>query len=120
MARTPCKNNSTRDPNDNGSKFYICVADSSGLDQTYTVFGEVFRGMEVLDKIAASVRDDRDNPLESIPNNSDPSRPVKTTVRLGRSNPSQQAAQKGHPTRPQASHNRKGVTILTSPPQATG
>jgi len=41
MAKVPRESNSTRDPNDNGSQFYICVADSSGLDRTYTVFGEV-------------------------------------------------------------------------------
>jgi peptidyl-prolyl cis-trans isomerase B (cyclophilin B) len=67
MAKVPRESNSTRDPNDNGSQFYICVADSSGLDRTYTVFGEVFRGMEVVDKIVASPRDEFDNPLKSIP-----------------------------------------------------
>jgi peptidyl-prolyl cis-trans isomerase B (cyclophilin B) len=49
-----------------GSQFYICVEDNSGLDRTYTVFGEVFRGMEVVDKIAAAARDAADNPLEPI------------------------------------------------------
>ena len=29
-----------------GSQFFISVADSGGLDRTYTVFGEVVRGME--------------------------------------------------------------------------
>jgi peptidyl-prolyl cis-trans isomerase B (cyclophilin B) len=67
MAKVPRESNSTRDPNDNGSQFYICVADSSGLDRTYTVFGEVFRGMEVVDKIVAAARDDCDNPLQAIP-----------------------------------------------------
>jgi peptidyl-prolyl cis-trans isomerase B (cyclophilin B) len=67
MAKVPRESNSTRDPNDNGSQFYICVADSSGLDRTYTVFGEVFRGMEVVDKIVVAARDECDNPLEPIP-----------------------------------------------------
>ena len=35
MAKMPREINSTRDPNDNGSQFYICVADSSGLDRMY-------------------------------------------------------------------------------------
>ena len=65
MAKVPRESNSTRDPNDNGSQFYICVADSSGLDRTYTVFGEVCRGMEVVDKIVAP-RDEFDNPLKPI------------------------------------------------------
>ena len=66
MAKVPRESNSTRDPNDNGSQFYICVEDSSGLDRTYTVFGEVFRGMEVVDKIVAAARDEFDNPLKPI------------------------------------------------------
>jgi peptidyl-prolyl cis-trans isomerase B (cyclophilin B) len=56
----------TQDFNYNGSQFYICVADNSGLDRTYTVFGEVFRGMEVADKIVAVARGDYDNPLKPI------------------------------------------------------
>ena len=66
MPKVPRESNSTRDFNDNGSQFYICVADNNGLDRTYTVFGEVFRGMEVVDKIVAAARDDCDNPLEPI------------------------------------------------------
>jgi len=66
MAKMPRESNSTRDFNDNGSQFFICVVDSSGLDRRYTVFGEVIRGMEVADKIAALPRDENDNPLESV------------------------------------------------------
>ena len=42
------------------------MEDNSGLNRTYTVFGEVFRGMEVVDKIVAAPRDDNDNPLQPI------------------------------------------------------
>jgi peptidyl-prolyl cis-trans isomerase B (cyclophilin B) len=49
-----------------GSQFYLCVTDNSGLDRTYTVFGKVFRGMEVADKIVAAARDEFDNPLKLI------------------------------------------------------
>lgn len=66
MAKMPRESNSTRDFNDNGSQFFICVVDASGLDRTYTVFGEVYRGLDVIDKIAALPRDDRDNPLEPV------------------------------------------------------
>jgi peptidyl-prolyl cis-trans isomerase B (cyclophilin B) len=66
MAKVPRESNSTRDFNDSGSQFFISVGDNSGLDRTYTVFGEVFRGMEVVDKIVAAPRDERDNPLEPI------------------------------------------------------
>jgi peptidyl-prolyl cis-trans isomerase B (cyclophilin B) len=37
------------------------------LDRRYSVFGEVFRGMEVVDKIASAARDEYNNPLEPIP-----------------------------------------------------
>lgn len=66
MAKMPRDVNTTRDFNDNGSQFFICVQDSSGLDRRYTVFGEVIRGMDVVDKIAAVPRDENDNPLEPI------------------------------------------------------
>jgi peptidyl-prolyl cis-trans isomerase B (cyclophilin B) len=42
------------------------VNDGSGLDRTYTVFGEVFRGMDIVDKIVAAARDEADNPLQPI------------------------------------------------------
>ncbi|MSQ77140.1 MAG: peptidylprolyl isomerase [Nitrospiraceae bacterium] len=66
MAKMPKETNSTRNFDDNGSQFFICVADSSGLDRRYTVFGEVVRGLDVVDKIVAAPRDERDNPLEPI------------------------------------------------------
>jgi cyclophilin family peptidyl-prolyl cis-trans isomerase len=43
------------------------MADNSWLDRTYTVFGEVFRDMDVVDKIVAAPRDEFDNPLKPIP-----------------------------------------------------
>ena len=66
MAKIPRESNSTRDFNDSGSQFFICVADSSGLDRRYTVFGEVYRGIEVADKIVALPRDEHDNPFEDV------------------------------------------------------
>lgn len=66
MAKVPRESNSTRDFNDSGSQFFISVNDNSGLDRTYTVFGEVFRGLDIVDKIVAVPRDERDNPLEPI------------------------------------------------------
>ena len=51
-----------------GSQFYI-VDNPQGahfLDGQYTVFGEVIKGMEVVDKIAAQPKDQADRPLEDI------------------------------------------------------
>jgi peptidyl-prolyl cis-trans isomerase B (cyclophilin B) len=37
------------------------------LDQSYTVFGQVIRGMDVIDKIAALKTDNNNRPLEDVP-----------------------------------------------------
>ncbi|KAA3617912.1 MAG: peptidylprolyl isomerase [Calditrichaeota bacterium] len=45
-----------RTPNINagaGSQFFIMHGDRQGLDKQYTVFGEVTKGMDVVDKIAS-------------------------------------------------------------------
>ncbi len=54
------------DPNSAGCQFFICVGDSLFLDNQYTAFGRVTRGMEVADQIVGSPRDGRDNPNERI------------------------------------------------------
>jgi cyclophilin family peptidyl-prolyl cis-trans isomerase len=41
----------TSDPNSGGSQFFICFKDTPQLNNQYTVFGEVVRGMETVDKI---------------------------------------------------------------------
>ena len=53
-------------PNSAGSQFFICVADAHFLDNNYTVFGKVLKGMDVADQIVNSSRDKSDNPLERI------------------------------------------------------
>ncbi len=40
--------------------------DNSELDITYNIFGEVVRGMDVVDKIVDAIRDDNDNPLTPV------------------------------------------------------
>lgn len=45
MARTP-------DPDSAGSQFYICLNALPSLDGQYTVFGQVYEGQDVVNKIA--------------------------------------------------------------------
>lgn len=51
-------------PDSAGSQFFIMVADSPHLDGDYAAFGEVLSGMEVVDEIVASDRDEADKPYE--------------------------------------------------------
>jgi cyclophilin family peptidyl-prolyl cis-trans isomerase len=52
----------------NGSQFYI-VENHTGtnfLDNAYTVFGQVIKNMDLIDKIAAQPKDQRDRPIKEI------------------------------------------------------
>lgn len=49
-----------------GSQFFIMHEDRPNLDHNYTVFGEVTKGMHVVDKIATSPTDKRDRPLNPV------------------------------------------------------
>lgn len=66
MAKMPRDEDRTRDVNDNGSQFFICVEDAASLDRTYTAFGKVMKGMDVVDKIVAMERDETDNPFDPV------------------------------------------------------
>ncbi|MBW8864020.1 MAG: peptidylprolyl isomerase [Verrucomicrobia bacterium] len=59
MARTP-------DPNSAGSQFFICHADAGNLDGQYTVFGNLIKGLDVLDKIATTPTEGSDRPVKRI------------------------------------------------------
>jgi peptidylprolyl isomerase/peptidyl-prolyl cis-trans isomerase B (cyclophilin B) len=41
----------SQDPNSASSQFYICLAPQPGLDTKYTVFGQVIKGMKVVENI---------------------------------------------------------------------
>jgi cyclophilin family peptidyl-prolyl cis-trans isomerase len=54
-------------PNTNGSQFFICHQDLTGkLPKSYTLFGQVTRGMDVVDKIVGAPRDGRDFPDQPV------------------------------------------------------
>ena len=54
-------------PNTNGSQFFICVADLTGrLPKNYTLFGQVTKGMDVVDQIVNAPRNARDLPNDPV------------------------------------------------------
>ncbi|MDC3414713.1 peptidylprolyl isomerase [Aquibacillus sp. 3ASR75-11] len=53
-----------QDPNSAGSQFFIMVTDYPSLDGEYAAFGKVLEGMEVVDEIVSTQRDESDKPLE--------------------------------------------------------
>jgi cyclophilin family peptidyl-prolyl cis-trans isomerase len=52
----------SNDKNSASSQFFIVVSDSTFLDNQYTVFGQVTKGMDVADKIVNAARDAQDRP----------------------------------------------------------
>jgi peptidyl-prolyl cis-trans isomerase B (cyclophilin B) len=57
-------------PDSAGSQFFICHGDARFLDRQYTAFGEVVKGLDVLDRIAnvpcAGAGGERSQPVERI------------------------------------------------------
>jgi cyclophilin family peptidyl-prolyl cis-trans isomerase len=54
-------------PNTNGSQFFICHQDLTGkLPKNYTLFGQVTKGMDVVDAIVSAPRNARDLPNDPV------------------------------------------------------
>jgi cyclophilin family peptidyl-prolyl cis-trans isomerase len=53
-----------QDPDSAGSQFYICLAPAPFLDGKYTVFGQVTKGMELVDQIKVG---DKMSKVEIVP-----------------------------------------------------
>jgi cyclophilin family peptidyl-prolyl cis-trans isomerase len=54
-------------PNTNGSQFFICHQDLIGkLPKNYTIFGQVTKGLDIVDKIATAPRNARDLPDQPV------------------------------------------------------
>ena len=52
----------SNDPNSASSQFFIVVKDSTFLDNQYTVFGQVTKGMDIADKIVSAPTGDQNRP----------------------------------------------------------
>lgn len=55
-----------QDPDSAGSQFFICHADAGFLDGQYTVFGNLLKGYDVLDKIANTPTEGPDRPVNRV------------------------------------------------------
>ncbi len=54
-------------PNTNGSQFFVCTDDLTGrLPKNYTLFGQVTKGMDIVDKIVSAPRNARDLPDDPV------------------------------------------------------
>jgi len=54
-------------PNTNGSQFFICHQDLTGrLPKSYTIFGQVTKGLDIVDQIANAPRNGRDLPDDPV------------------------------------------------------
>jgi len=54
------------DPDSAMDSFFICLARQASLDGKYTVFGAVARGLDVVDRIAATPCDEQERPLQRV------------------------------------------------------
>ena len=54
-------------PNTNGSQFFICHQDLVGrLPKNYTIFGQVTKGLDIVDQIANAPRNSKDLPDKPV------------------------------------------------------
>ncbi len=56
----------SNDPDSASSQFFIVTSDSTFLDNNYTVFGEVIKGMDVADKIVNAPKGPQDRPNNPV------------------------------------------------------
>ena len=53
-------------PDSNGSQFYFNASENGAFDGNYTVFGQIYEGMDVLESISKVDTDSSDKPIEDV------------------------------------------------------
>ncbi len=53
-------------PDSGGAQFFVCVTDQAALDGSYTIFGRVSEGLDVVQKISEAAADERGAPVERV------------------------------------------------------
>ena len=72
----------TRDPNSASSQFFVCHAATPQLDKQHTVFGQVIKGLEVIDKIVNENRPKKENPMYQGPDGDNPYEKIEMKVNI--------------------------------------
>ena len=72
----------SQNPNSGSSQFFICHAPTPQLNGKYTVFGQVIKGLDVIDKIVNVDRPNKDNPSYGGPDGDNPFEKVTMNVKI--------------------------------------
>ena len=72
----------SQNPNSGSSQFFICHAPTPQLNGKYTVFGQVIKGVDVIDSIVNVDRPNKANPSYSGPDGDNPFEKVPMTVKV--------------------------------------
>jgi peptidyl-prolyl cis-trans isomerase B (cyclophilin B) len=72
----------TNDPNSASSQFFVCHAATPQLDNQYTVFAQVIKGLEVIDKIVNENRPKKENPRYQGPDGDNPYEKIEMKVNI--------------------------------------